>query len=977
MHASFSLRQRATAWREVLTRPARFARHAALGATGLACALLARRGTSWTRAGAAAGVLVILVIFVVGWWRDRRTVADPLRLVQQVIRRTDRAMGEQALRLVRLMQRLTGEVETAPASGGASSAGVTLATFQLDKLIEKASIEQVRNAARQRAKTYRWVGALCALVALVVCVERMREIVEGMDVLAARHGRAPWPLYWTEQLRVQATPPAYLRQPGRRLFSGATSMLPIGTQLTLRARPLYADRRLLVTDGAQETPFVSDGEGGLVAHFEVTQDQVLSVAARFGDVLIVEPEALNIVALADEAPVVQLDGAPSTQQLRELSRLELRWWAQDDHGLRQVDLVLRSGNREERRTLGTYDDESARQRGGHVLMPSDRFLRALYLPAEISIEARDNDPVGGSKWGKSAAITIVPTAVGELEALRYLALIQARDRFVDAAAIGAEQAPAPASKPANRAEQAAQKAADKAAAADRLRRFDQALESAAGGFEQALGESYGGLRVAPGFRNFALGRLRLLRTLKGTLVQRSRSVEDLVLALDGVLASLSNRDAQRVAKILGNVAEEAMVGAQQAQAGESPAPGVERLDKAIYALHAGAQQLLSLGVLGNDLGSVALADLGRVSRARQASDFYHAELAARHLAERLHRPVPSFGAQGSGGGGGVEAGQGEGSSEPQPGQGGQGQRHFDDLADQIAELARQHAGAVDQVDQTLAGAQQAENSAALREEAERRAKEIRDAVTDLPEPGSSPGTAEAAGSLARESGRGMAQELEGLKLEQAAESARRALSALSDARAKSEGHGYFQGQLERARAVIEEHQRWLQEQLEAQRQQARERTRNLLQGPTQLENELANKAQELSRRGDDANSAMPGDVTERLRQAEQLMQQAARELSRGEGQAGLSLQRDAQRLLESADQGKTSDPEQSQDDKQSQEPGDEDGNGRAGGFSGDVPKAEQQNRAEEFRKRVLRSLGDSSEGHLAPAVKRYAEGLLR
>ena len=975
MHASFSLRQRATAWREVLTRPARFARHAALGAAGLACALLARHGTSWTRAGAAAGVLVIVVIFVLGWWRDRRTVVDPLRLVQQVIRRTDRAIGEQALRLARLAQRLTGELERAPAASGAT--GVTLATFQLDKLIEKATIDQVRSAARRRAKTYRWIGALCALVALAVCVERMREIVEGMDVLAARNGRAPWPLYWTEQLRVQATPPAYLRQPGRRLFSGATSMLPMGTQLTLRARPLYADRQLLVTDGRQETPFVSDGEGGLVAHFEVTQDQVLTVAARFGDVLIVEPEALNIVALADEAPVVSLDGAPSTQQLRELSRLELRWWAQDDHGLRQVDLVLRSGNREERRVLGTYDDESARQRGGHVLMPSDRFLRALFLPAEISIEARDNDPVGGSKWGKSAAITLVPTAVGELEALRYLALIRARDRFLDAAAIGAEQLPAAAGKPASKVEQAERKAAQKAAAAERLQRFDQALESAASNFAQALDESYGGLRVAPGLRNFALGRLRLLRSLKGTLEQRSRSVEDLALSLDGVLASLANRDAQRVAKILGNVAEEAMVGAQQAQSGESPAPGVDRLDKAIYALRAGSQQLLSLGVLGNDLGSVALADLGRVSRARQASDFYHAELAARHLAERLHRPVPSFGAQGSGGGGGVEAGQGEGSAEPQPGEGGQGQRPFDDLADQIAELARQHAGAVEQVDQTLSGAQQAENAAALREEAERRAKEIRDAVTDLPEPGSSPGTAEAAGSLARESGRGMAQELEGLKLEQAAESARRALSALSDARGKSEGHGYFQGQLDRARVVLEEHQRWLQEQLEAQRQQARERTRSLLQGPTQLENELANKARDLAQRGEDANSPLPGEVTERLHQAEQLMQQAARELGRGEGQAGLSFQRDAQRLLESADQGKTSDSDQSQEDKQQQEAGEEDGNGRAGGFSGDVPKAEQQNKAEEFRKRVLRSLGDSSEGHLAPAVKRYAEGLLR
>src|SRR5262249_32161944 len=151
-----------------------------------------------------------------------------------------------------------------------------------------------------------------------------------------------------------------------------------------------------------------------------------------------------------------------------------------------------------------------------------------------------------------------------------------RDRFVDVAAIGAERLPVPASKPSNKAEQAAQKAAEKAAAADRQRRFEHELESAASNFESALDESYGGLQVAPGLRNFARGRLRLLRALKGTLEQRSRSAEDLVLSLDGVLASLSSRDAQRIAKILGNVAEEAMVGAQQAQSGESPAPGVER-----------------------------------------------------------------------------------------------------------------------------------------------------------------------------------------------------------------------------------------------------------------------------------------------------------------------------------------------------------------------------------------------------------------
>lgn len=963
MQASFSLRQRATAWREVLSRPARFARYAGLGLVGVGCALLARRGTSWTRAGAAAGVLVVLLLAVLGWWFERHAGFEPGRVVRQVIRRTDRVLGEQALRLVRLMQRLTGELVTAP---GSSNQGLTFATFQFDKLIEKASLERVRGAARRRAQLYRWVGAGCALVALAVGVWRSREIVEGVDVLWARGGRAPWPLFWAEQLRVQAQPPAYLRAPARRLLSGSAAMLPIGTQLTLRARPLYADRQLVVTDGVHETPFVSDGEGGLVAHYEVEQDRALTVAARFGDVLIAEPDPIQIVALADAAPVVSLDGAPATQQLRELSRLELRWWAQDDHGLRQVDLVLRSGNREERRVLGTYDDESARQRGGHVLSASDPFLRSLYLPAQISIEARDNDPVGGSKWGKSAIITLLPTAVGELEGLRYLALVRARDSFMEPIAVSAESLP-PASS----------KAAGKAAAAELQQRFNARLESAAQGFEQALEESYGGLRVAPGLRNFALGRLRVLRAEKGSLAERSRSVEDLVLGLDGVLMSLAQRDAQRVSKILGNVAEEAMVGAQQAQSGEAPAPGLDRLDKAIYALAAGAAQLLVLGSLGNDIGSVALADLGRVSRARANSDWYHAELAARHLAERLHRPRPSFGASSSGG---VEAGQ-SGSSEPQsgPGQGqgeGQGQKEFDELAQQITELARQHAAALEQVDQALSGARAPPDAAALREEAEQRAKEIRQAVQDLPEPGNSPGTPEAAAALARENARGMAHDLESMKFEQAADSARRALGALAEARAKGTGQSYFQGQLDGAKARVEEHLRWVQQQLEQQQKAARERARGLLQGPSALEDELAGKARDLAQRGDERASALPGEITDRLRQAEQLMQQAARELGRGEGEAGLARQREAQRLLEGADQGKPEDPDEGQEQQEGAQDGKNEGSGGAP-FGGDVPAAERQNKAEEFRRRVIRSLGEGPVGRLAPAVKRYAEGLLR
>jgi hypothetical protein len=40
--------------------------------------------------------------------------------------------------------------------------------------------------------------------------------------------------------------------------------------------------------------------------------------ARFGDVLVVEPDGVEIEAVTDESPVVVLDGAPRTVGLTEL-----------------------------------------------------------------------------------------------------------------------------------------------------------------------------------------------------------------------------------------------------------------------------------------------------------------------------------------------------------------------------------------------------------------------------------------------------------------------------------------------------------------------------------------------------------------------------------------------------------------------------------------------------------------------------------
>src|SRR5690606_30574936 len=111
--------------------------------------------------------------------------------------------------------RAAGLVERLAREGTATSQ--ELARLHLDRLVDGASFERVSRTAARRARLYRWLGVALAAAAGVVGVVASRELLEGFDVLFARHERAPLPLVWTERLRIMAQAPAYLRIPPRRL----------------------------------------------------------------------------------------------------------------------------------------------------------------------------------------------------------------------------------------------------------------------------------------------------------------------------------------------------------------------------------------------------------------------------------------------------------------------------------------------------------------------------------------------------------------------------------------------------------------------------------------------------------------------------------------------------------------------------------------------------------------------------------------
>jgi hypothetical protein len=265
-----------------------------------------------------------------------------------------------------------------------------------------------------------------------------------------------------------------------------------GRHLALSGRPVRSGDAAGAsrTDRAQtsEVPFVDDGSGRLIARWPVAETVDLRVVARFGDVVIEDPDVTRVQSIPDLAPIVTLEGAPRRVVLAQDSGdIPIRYEAIDDHGLREVHLVLRSGTREERRVLAKLDGEARTDRGGHMLRATDSFLKKSHAPIEVLVEAKDNDPITGPKWGSSPSITVIPPDVGEPEARRLEGLRKLRDAVVDSLAWRIAHDPPSASAPA---------ADRKAFVGDELRRAEENREL----LDATLSSAYAGRASRGGSR---------------------------------------------------------------------------------------------------------------------------------------------------------------------------------------------------------------------------------------------------------------------------------------------------------------------------------------------------------------------------------------------------------------------------------------------------------------------------------------------
>jgi hypothetical protein len=211
----------------------------------------------------------------------------------------------------------------------------------------------------------------------------------------------------------------------------------------------------------------------------------------------------------------------------------------------------------------------------------------------------------------------------------------------------------------------------------------------------------------------------------------------------------------------------------------------------------------------------------------------------------------------------------------------------------------------------------------------------------------------------------MAEHLEQLSLEEAAEYGRDAIAALDDAARKGWSD---ESAVEQARSELQEQLSWVEQALERKRRSAEAKARQSLSEAGGREQELSRRAAQLADRGKKGDTALPQEVVDRLERAESAMREAANALREGRGEKGRELQDEAQRLLEEANTGKTTDPDSDDAENDGQ---------RGMALDAEVPDKKDNQDTRDFRQRVLEGLGKDTSGRLAPMIRRYVEGLLR
>lgn len=941
VNASPELSDILVAWRGRMRSAAQRAWLAAALGVFLVAMLSGRQGTAATRLFAAGLLLAFLGCALGQWWWRRRRARHPLGEAIGIVRKVDQPLAKRLRRAVGLVERTHSHDERVSRE---------LAELHLQRLLAQVPVALIESRATTQAARVKCVATGLLLAGLGVAATQGASLSEGFDVLLARHGMAPLSMQLLEIGPILVQPPAYLQaETGAIEFEGPAS-LPQGCLLTIHGVPRQEDRRLVLTDGQREVPFVHDAQGGVTAQYLLQQSARLRVAARFGQVLIPQDTEASIEAIIDRPPEVELDSAPKRVSIAEISELELRYHVADEHGIRQVDLVLRSGTREERRSLVRLDGKVQRHTGAHVLGMTDSFVVNGFGSVDVFVAARDDNNLSGANWGQSAVMTLDQPSLGHSQVQRYRRFDRLRRQLVDwfASFTAVERNPAD-------------------------------LQRIQGETRVTFAEVAAGFEADKGAKRALSTFLRAQRNklFRGEQPREfsAKTLSEVLLSVDATAEAIARRDAEQVARRLADVAVEIETGAKTALSSEQRDEGVVRVRTAMAWLASGAAELKQLGTLGDDLGEIAQAGWGRINKVFVARDFENVRRAAAFLAERLRRPMPSFV---GGGRAGVESrsvGRGQG-NRPRASEADQ---HLERVIVELQQLVREHASEVASLERVLGDAERAAVNEDLRPEARRHADAMRRLVEALPPLGAEPGSARATLALGKELVQGAAESLEQLRLVDAHAGLQKADAALAEAELLlGADHALTPAMEPNALAELRQrltvHRDWVRRMLDTARGNSLKGSRDQLRLAGDRERELSDRAGRLAQRESKGDAVLPEDMRGDLEQASRLMRRASELLDQGRGPLALDQQRNAQKLLER--EAPEPDPQQR---SPASDGGRDDSNAdaRHSARGGKVVSTSDTESREDFRRRVQQGLSKEVQPDLSPAVRRYAEGLLK
>jgi hypothetical protein len=916
-----------------------------LGAVALST-FVARSGLGRDRVLAWVILGLLLLSLVVWSWASLRRYKTFSGVVSRTVGRVDAQASARLLGAADLARRL----QDSPELGSEE-----LAQLHYQRLVERLPVSQVVERLEGDARRLLGLGfAFLILVASILLV-RAWPTLEGIDLLLGAKREAPFTLPYVRGAIVTASPPAYLGGSRKAItLWGDSATLPQGSVVRVEARLALSGRELVLTDGERETRFESDGQGKVVAELSVPETLVLRIAARFGERYILDPFDYTVFAEVDQPPIVELASAPRTLPIADMGRLSLDYEVKDDHGIAEVELVVESGRREERKELVRPAKDSLEQRGVATLSHEHPLIRGAFLPVRVRVEARDENITSGVVWSKSQEITLLPRPLGQALADRYMALKAFRDRLVEFYD-----------------DERKVQLAEAGLRSERLLGLKRGLET-------ALAELGDQLRDLPDKSEGALTFLEAEVEALGRSGADRLDPEHAILAVDALLTERSSTDAKRLGEDLASAVDEiavrAKVGATEARDGAV----TRELSDLIVLSRGGGKMLGLLGVLGRDLAGVADADFGRMERSLSEGALDRVERVAVHLAARLRRGKASFGARGEAaqgsGRGAVESGSPSDGASGADGPVSNTPEDFKNLERAADKLAQEHANQLSSLERLLDEARRAaRRDSASPDDRAKLAEKLREALSGLPEVGAVPGSARSEAAMGRAQGDSMADAIEGGDAERALERGRSALGAIERAARLAEQTGSTVSSEDLSAAA-----RGLGDALGAAEKMREEARRpapgsaERLQSKAALERRLADQTRELYERSGSGAARLPDKSQAALRRAEQWMRKGADALSQGEVGVGHELLERAQAELERA---VPSSPRATagQESAAPAETENGDSQGQEYAKDGHVPDAEA-GLGRDFRERVQTGLSDKR-GRMGPAVRRYLERL--